>query len=258
MGAIGANDAPDAASAATRRGAAVAVVLCAGQGTRMGAERNKVFLPLAGRPVVVHALAAFQRAPEVDEILLVAHPAEVGYCETEIVARYPLGKVRGVIAGGATRHQSEARALEALRTRIEAGGVDVVLIHDGARPFVAGEEIARLVAAAREVGAAILVAPIGAEETLLRVTEDGTLAPLEAHGELARAQTPQAFDARTLLAAYDAARAEGFEGTDTAASLERLGQAVAAVPGGRANIKITTPDDLPRAEALLREVATGA
>jgi len=247
----GPGDGPDDTEA--HPGAVAAVVLCAGQGTRMGAGRNKVFLPLAGRPVVVHALESFERSSLVDEILLVAHPAEVAYCEAEVVARYRLGKVRGVVAGGATRHQSEARALEALRPRIQAGEIDVVLIHDGARPFVTADAIARLIAAARAMGAAILVAPVGPDETLLRVGDEGTLVPLEAPGELARAQTPQAFGARALLAADDRARADGFEGTDTAASLERLGQAVAAVPGGAANIKITTPDDLPRAEASPRE-----
>jgi 2-C-methyl-D-erythritol 4-phosphate cytidylyltransferase len=235
-----------------------AVVLCAGQGTRMGtrgstgATSNKVFLPLAGRPVVVHALEAFMRSPAVNEILLVAHPTEVTYCETEIVARYGLGRVAGVVAGGATRHQSEERALEALRPRIAAGELDIVLIHDGARPFVTADEIAHVVAAAHNAGAAILVASVPADETLLRVAADETLAPVEAPAELARAQTPQAFDARALLAAYDQARAAGFEGTDTAAALERLGHRVAAVPGNSANLKITTPDDLLRAEALLR------
>nr|MBF6591123.1 2-C-methyl-D-erythritol 4-phosphate cytidylyltransferase [Ktedonobacterales bacterium] len=234
------------------------IVLGAGQGTRMGTERNKIFLPLRGQPVLVHALAAFERAPGVDEILLVAHPREVEYCETEIVQRYQLTKVRGVIAGGASRHQSEARALAALRPRIEAGAIALILIHDGARPLVTLEEIARVLAAARRTGGALLVGGVAADETILEVAEDGLVRATYPAGELARAQTPQAFAAALLLAAYDAADAQGFEGTDTAAAVERLGHAVAVVRGGDRNLKITTPDDLPRAEALLAEDAPDA
>jgi len=233
----------------------IAVVLCAGQGTRMGAPQNKVFLPLGGRPVIVHTLEVFERTPAVDEVLLVAHAAEVGYCQSEILARFPLGKVAAVIAGGASRHQSEQRALDDLRGRIEAGEIDIILMHDGARPFVTPQQIAQVIAAARSDGAAILAAPLALNELLCVVADDQTLQPVPDPRELMRAQTPQAFDARVLLATYDQARADGFEGTDTAASVERLGHRVAVVPGGRANLKITTPDDLLRAEALLREQA---
>jgi 2-C-methyl-D-erythritol 4-phosphate cytidylyltransferase len=231
------------------------VVLCAGQGTRMGAPQNKVFLPLGGRPVIVHTLEAFERTPAVDEVLLVAHAAEVSYCQSEILARFPLGKVAAVIGGGASRHQSEQRALDDLRGRIEAGEIDIILMHDGARPFVTPQEIAQVIEAARSDGAAILAAPLAPDERLCVVADDQTLQLVPDAHELMRAQTPQAFDARMLLSAYDQARADGFEGTDTAASVERLGHRVAVVPGGRANLKITTPDDLLRAEALLREQA---
>ncbi len=233
----------------------VAVVLCAGQGVRMGATQNKVFLPLGDRPVIARTLEAFERTPTVDEVLLVAHPAEVSYCQSEILARYPLRKVTAIIVGGASRHQSEQRALDALRGRIEAGAIDIILIHDGARPFVTPQEIAQVVEGARSIGAAILAAPLAPNELLCIVANDGTLQPIPDPRELMRAQTPQAFDAPMLLAAYDQARTDGFEGTDTAASVERLGHRVAVVPGRRANLKITTPDDLLRAEALLREQA---
>lgn len=219
----------------------------------MRAAQNKVFLPLGDRPVIAHTLAAFERTDAVDEVLLVAHPDEVSYFREQLLARYPFGKVGIVIPGGASRHQSEQRALDALRERIVAGAVSTVLVHDGARPFVTAEEIARLVAAAREHGAALLAAPLTPCGAFFARRDDGTLLPLEAPEELMRAQTPQAFDARELLAAYDRANADGFEGTDTAASLERLGHPVAAVPGSAANLKITTPSDLLRAEAILAD-----
>src|SRR5262245_25350021 len=94
-------------------GRTVAVVLCAGQGTRIGAGRNKVVLPLAGRPILAHTLEACERSEAVDDVLLVAHPDECEFCRREIVARFGLGTVGAVVAGGATRHQSEERALEA-------------------------------------------------------------------------------------------------------------------------------------------------
>lgn len=232
-------------------GRAVAVILCAGQGSRMRADRNKVFLPLGGRPLLVTTIAAFARTPAIDEMLLVAHPAEVEHVRAAVVAAYGLPRVLGVIAGGATRHQSEERALDALRPRILSDEVGVVLIHDGARPLVTSDEIAALVAAARADGGAMLGTPVAPDEALARLAPDGTVAELLPAGDLWRAQTPQAFAARELLAAYDAARAAGFEGTDTAASYARLGHAVAMVPGAPANLKVTTPEDLLRAEALL-------
>src|SRR5579863_3220490 len=124
-----------------RHARTVAVVLCAGQGTRMGAPQNKVFLPLSGHPLLIHTLRAFEAAASVDEVLLVAHPSETEYVEREILSSYPHSKVAGVIAGGATRHQSEQNALDALRERITTGAIDVVLMHDGARPFVTPGEI---------------------------------------------------------------------------------------------------------------------
>jgi 2-C-methyl-D-erythritol 4-phosphate cytidylyltransferase len=233
-------------------GTTVAVILCAGQGTRMRADRNKVLLPLLGKPLIAHTLAAFERAASVDEMLLVAHPVEVAYFAREVIPSAGAGKVIGVIAGGATRHQSEQCALDALRERIIAGEIALVMIHDGARPLVTPQEINQLAEVAREGAGAILVTPVAATETLLETGPDGAVALVAAPEELARAQTPQAFDARLLLAAYDQSRVDGFEGTDTASSLERLGHTIRAVYGGDENIKLTTPDDLLRAAAILR------
>jgi len=229
-------------------GAVVAVVLGAGQGTRMGAGRNKVLLTLQGKPILVHALAAFEHAPQVTETLLVAHPDEIEMCEG-LVAEYDLVKVAAVVAGGATRHQSEERALAWLRSRIEAGEIALLLVHDGARPLITPDEIAALIAATAGTSGALLAA--APEETLLQLDSEGHVTRAWPSEELALAQTPQAFDARRLLAAYDAARADGFEGSDTAASFERAGGQVRVVFGPLTNFKITTPDDLVRAEELL-------
>lgn len=236
----------------------VAVILCAGQGTRIGASQNKVFLPILGKPLLVYTIEAFQRARTVDEILLVAHPNEVEYCREEIVRRYGLTHVESVVAGGAARHQSEELALQALRSRIEGGEIGVLLIHDGARPFVRPEEIDALARLASEAGGALLASPVGAHEVIARVSEDGYVAAILPPGELWRAQTPQAFEARTLLAAYDAARRDGFAGTDTASTYERAGHTVRVLAGSSDNFKVTTPQDLVRAEQVARRLASEA
>ncbi|HEX6818135.1 MAG TPA: IspD/TarI family cytidylyltransferase [Ktedonobacterales bacterium] len=235
----------------------VAVVLCAGQGSRMGAPQNKVFLPVGGLPLLVRTLQAFEAARGIDEILLVAHPDETEYVASEILGRYPPTKIVHVVAGGATRHQSERHALAALRARIEAGEIGIVLMHDGARPLVTPDDVERVVTAARASGAAILAAAFTGDDVVFAVDSDHLLELLptveQPSDQLLRAQTPQGFDARTLLRAYDQAQVEGFEGTDTAATLERLGISVMAVLSASPNPKITTPDDLLRAEALLAE-----
>lgn len=234
-------------------GRVVAVILCAGQGTRMGAGENKVFLSLAGRPVLLWSLAAFERAAVVDEILLVAHPNEVERVRA-LANSAARGKLAAVIAGGATRSRSESRALDWLRPRINAGAVSQVMFHDGARPLIMPEEIERLSAAARDLaspGGALLAATVDAGEEIGEVAPDGLLALIFAPAELARAQTPQAFDAALLLAAYDRAAADGFDGTDTASTVERLGAPVVIVTGSTENIKLTTPSDLARAEVII-------
>ncbi len=232
----------------------VAVVLGAGQGTRMGVDRNKIFLPLAGKPILAHALAALSSSPAVDEVLLVAHPNEVATCQRDIVRRYDLARVSAVIAGGASRHQSEDRALAHLRPRIEAGAIAIVLVHDGARPFVTVDDIDRLISAARDTGGAMLATPAPADETIAELDDSGAIVGIIDNAGLWRAQTPQAFDAATLLAAYDLARRDGFAGTDTASSYERLGCVVRVVPGSPSNIKVTTPEDLARVEWMLRKL----
>ena len=232
----------------------VAIILCAGQGTRMGALQNKVFLPVHGKPLLVYALAIFANMPEIDEIVLVTHPLEMQYCEIEIVQQYAIAKVETMVSGGSSRHQSEYNALNVLRERIVTGEIGVVMIHDGARPFLAAQDIRQLIVAAQTCGGAVLATPVYADESIVTITEDAMIGNVYQSSTLWRAQTPQAFQAFTLLAAYDQAKDDGFEGTDTASSFERLGRSVQVVPGQGANFKVTTPEDMLRAEQYLNTV----
>jgi 2-C-methyl-D-erythritol 4-phosphate cytidylyltransferase len=230
-----------------------AVILAAGQGSRMGAARNKVWLTLAGRPLLVYAAEALAATPGVTHLLAVAHPQEVALCQEILATQARLPLPFTVIPGGASRHQSEQCALDHLRVAILAGEIDLVLIHDGARPLITPDDVQRLIAAAHTWGGALLALPVPAGERIVRADAAQHIVADLPGDALWRAQTPQAFAAMRLLAAYDAAEQDGFEGTDTAASFARTGGQVAVVAGSAANIKVTTPDDLVLAEHLLRQ-----
>jgi 2-C-methyl-D-erythritol 4-phosphate cytidylyltransferase len=217
---------------------AAAVVLAGGSGTRLGAEGNKVYLPLAGRPLLTWSLAAFAAAPSVGRLVLVTRAADRAHAE-----RAAEGLDVEIVPGGATRHDSEWAALRLLAPAIRAGELDVVAIHDGARPVVAEQLIEDTIAAARTHGAVVPGIP-------MTDLVDADLRPVA--GTLVRVQTPQAFRAGLLLEAYTRAEVDGFAGTDTAACVERYaGVPVHCVPGDPRNIKVTYRADVPLAEALL-------
>jgi 2-C-methyl-D-erythritol 4-phosphate cytidylyltransferase len=219
---------------------AAAVVLAGGSGTRLGAEGNKVYLPLAGRPLLSWALDAFARVPGISRLVLVTRPADRAQARH---AAESVGCPVEIVDGGAARHDSEWAALRLLAPAIRAGELDVVAIHDGARPVVSRRLIEAAVAAAREHGAAVPGVP-------LSDVADGGLRPVA--GTLVRVQTPQAFRADLLLDAYGRAEADGFTGTDTAACVERYaGIPVHCIPGDPRNVKVTYRADLALAERLL-------
>lgn len=234
-------------------GQVVGVILAAGQGTRMGVAQNKVWLPLDGRPMLVYAAEALAATPRVTRLVVVAQSSEVAQCQAMMTSQAQVSLPFAVIPGGATRHQSEYCALEHLRADILAGQIELVLIHDGARPLITPDEVQRLIAAARAWGGALLALPVPASERIVRADDAQHVAADVPTDGLWRAQTPQAFAAAPLLAAYDAAQRDGFEGTDTAASFARMGGQVAVVAGSPHNLKVTTPDDLVLAEYLLRQ-----
>jgi 2-C-methyl-D-erythritol 4-phosphate cytidylyltransferase len=222
------------------------VILAAGSGSRVGAAVNKVLLPLRDRPVLTWSIRAALATPGVDPVVVVCRRGEERAIAEAVTPALGDREVL-LTTGGATRHQSERAALQLLRDRISAGRVEVVAIHDGARPLVTPELFTELLDVAREAGGAV---PTRTLPGLLPREPGGDVSSAE---HMVGVQTPQAFDAPALLAAYDAAAADDFEGTDTAACLERYTDIdVRAVPARPENLKVTWPGDLAAAEVLLR------
>ena len=228
---------------ATLPGTAV-VVLAAGSGTRVGAEVNKVLLPLRDAPVLVWSVRDALALPDVRRLVLVVRPEDrAGVADA--VAPHLGDREVLVVDGGATRHASEWAALRVLADDITSGEVDVVVVHDGARPLAGTWLWRTVVDTAREVGGAIPVVPVTdlLHADLSEVTQD-----------VGGVQTPQAFRAAELLAAYTAAAGDAFDGTDTAACVSVYTDLdVAAVPGSPLNLKITFPEDV----ALAGELSPG-
>jgi 2-C-methyl-D-erythritol 4-phosphate cytidylyltransferase len=223
---------------------AALVLLAAGSGTRTGHRTNKVFLSLAGRRVFVWTLDATRDDPDIGPVVLVVRADEQAAARAVLAREAPDRDVR-IVVGGDTRHASEWSALQSLQPDVARGEVDVVVVHDAARPLSGPALFRQVVAVARAHGGAV---PGRLQPALLHRTG---LAPRP--GEAVAVQTPQAFAADALLRAYAAADVDGFVGSDTAACMERYAPDVAIrhVPGAPTNIKITYAEDLFLAEALL-------
>ena len=222
----------------------VAIIAAAGQGTRMGGKRAKQFLELAGIPIIIHTIQAFEACEAIQEIIVVLPEADVG--NFPAVARpYKLGKVRAVVSGGVTRASSVLQGLRA----VAANHSDIVVVHDGSRPLVSEPEITRTVEAAEVSGAAILVAPL--VDTIKEV-RDSVVTRTLSRDQLRRALTPQCFRYGILRQAYEQVDELDATLTDESSLVERLGVPVTVVEGSSRNIKVTGPEDLIVAEALMK------
>jgi len=221
---------------------AAAIILAAGRGSRMGAGApDKVFADLAGRPVLAWTMLAFERAIAID-LLVVATRADCLDRVAAIAGAAGVAKPLRVVVGGDRRQDSVAAGLAAL-----ADGFEIVSVHDAARPLVQPDEIDEGVRLAGQHGAVVLSAPV--VDTIKRVGPDGRILATPPRAELRAALTPQTFRVELLRRAHAASSEDA---TDDAALVERLGAPVHLHAGSRRNIKITTPEDLIVAEALLR------
>lgn len=223
------------------------VLLAAGEGRRVGAGTNKVLLPLAGEPVFTWSLRQVLGLPWVGHVVLVIRPEDRSAVDAglDLLAdRFPGARI-WVVPGGSTRHGSEWSALQAVAPAVDAGEVDVVAIHDAARPLADADLFTAVVRAAHEHGGAL---PVRVQRSLLPRDEGRRL-----DTDLVAVQTPQAFRAQPLLDAYRRADRDGFTGTDTASCVEEYTDLrIRCVDSPATNIKVTFPEDVALAERLLR------
>lgn len=214
------------------------VIAAAGSGRRMGAQGNKVLLPLRGKPVLSHSLACFGSMDEVSELVVVTSSVDQEAI-TELVQEVAENKATKVVLGGAERQDSVYLGLKALSSY-----TDLVIIHDGARPFITPKLVRKGLEAAREHGAVAIAVPV--KDTIKRV-QASLVVETPNRAELWAIQTPQIFDYGLVLRAYEEAREKGVLATDDCGLVEAMGHLVHIVEGSYANIKITTPEDLPGA-----------
>ncbi|NOY55299.1 MAG: 2-C-methyl-D-erythritol 4-phosphate cytidylyltransferase [Actinobacteria bacterium] len=223
-----------------------AILLAGGSGSRARIDINKVYLPIRGRPMLAYSLDTMGRSDAVDVIVLVIREVDREQAEL-LVQQNEAGTPTMIVEGGPTRQASEYEGLAALADRIESGEIDCVVIHDGARPFMSTKLLELVIARARRDGGAI---PGYVPEEPLYQTKDGIIVSL-AEGDLRKVQTPQGFHALPLLHAYRRAERAGFEGVDTAETVERFSDLpIRYVPGDPRNIKVTFVEDIFVAEDL--------
>ena len=221
-----------------------AIIAAAGSGSRMASARPKQFLELAGKPIIFHTLMPFEECDNINEVIVVL-PAEESAGFLSMAGKLGLRKMTKVVPGGITRADSVRRGLQALRSAT----AEIVAVHDGVRPFVTVAEIDATVAAAKNSGAAILVAP--AIDTIKEVDERGVVIQSLDRKRLRHALTPQCFRYEILCRAFEGIDVNDPSITDESFLVEQLCQPVSVIEGSARNMKITTTVDLAIAEAIL-------
>jgi len=224
------------------------LIPAAGSGTRMASTAKKQFLLLGGRPVLAHTLSRFEEIPEVTEVIPIVPEDEMENCLERCVDGQGLHKVRRVVPGGKQRQDSVYNGLKAADP-----DTDLVMVHDGVRPFVTSGLVNALIHSLDGCDGAILAVP--AKDTLKEVGRDGFVRRTIDRESCYMVQTPQVFRYSVIMRAFASAYAEGHFATDEASLVERAGGVIRVVTGSYANIKITTPEDMILAEAILRKEA---
>ncbi|MGQ9647658.1 MAG: 2-C-methyl-D-erythritol 4-phosphate cytidylyltransferase [Thermodesulfobacteriota bacterium] len=222
-----------------------AIIVSAGKGQRFMERKKKQFYLLADRPLLAHTLDQFEACPLIRSVLLVASEEDMDYTLKEIVEKYHYRKIAQIIPGGKRRQDSVKNGLDAL-----AESAEIVMIHDGVRPFVTRAMIEDSIHLAIRFGAVVVAMPV--KDTIKMSNPDGTVLRTLDRESLWQTQTPQTFQAKLIREAYAKATQDGFVGTDDASLVERLGGKVHILPGSYTNIKITTPEDLMLAHLLLK------
>ncbi len=222
----------------------IAIIVAAGSGSRFSASQPKQFIEILGKPLIIHTLERFEACPAVDGIILVL---SLDGCRAfaNLNGHLAIKKLKSVATGGKTRASSVRSGL----SKIEPAKANIVAVHDGARPLVTVDEITRTIEKAMETGAACLVAEV--TDTIKEIDGDKIAGTVD-RTRLRRALTPQAFRYDIIKAAFDAAEMTD-DVTDECYLVEKIGVEISIVEGSSRNIKITRPDDIVLAEAILSE-----
>lgn len=225
-----------------------AIILAAGKGKRMGTDISKQYLLLEGFPVLYYAIDVFEKS-QVDNIILVTSKEDIDFCRINIVEKYNFTKIKAIIAGGKERYNSVHQGLNAIETM--GISTDVVLIHDGARPFVNEKVIVDSINCAKEYGAC--VAAVKAKDTIKLSSKDGFIETTPDREAVWQIQTPQTFRYKLIKNAYDKVLGENPIGiTDDAMVLEKSGfKRIKLMEASYDNIKLTTKEDLAFGQAIL-------
>lgn len=218
------------------------VIPAAGQGKRMNAGMNKLFIKLNNIPVIIHTLNVFEQDHDCKGIVLAVNENEVNYF-IELIRQYHIKKVIKIVNGGEERQNSVYNGLKALQDEDA-----IVLIHDGARPFIKTSTIQELVQCATRFDSAIVAVPV--KDTIKAVHNNIVKKTVE-RSSLWSVQTPQAFRLSLIIEAHQDAENQQFLGTDDSSLVERMGKKVHIVMGDYENIKLTTPEDIMYGEAIL-------
>lgn len=213
----------------------------------MKAEVSKQFLMLQNKPVIAHTLTAFEECSEIDEIIVVVASDELEYFKTNILDKYNFSKVKSIIEGGLERQQSSNNGIKAVSQDCE-----IVLIHDGARPFVSQQIIIDCINEAKECGA--VSAGMPSKDTIKVVDQNNIVTSTPTRDRVWQTQTPQAFRQGLIKEAHEIAEQKGINATDDAMLVEMLGYPVKMVMGSYENIKMTTPEDLFLGEQLIKDI----
>ncbi|MFQ5675452.1 MAG: 2-C-methyl-D-erythritol 4-phosphate cytidylyltransferase, partial [bacterium] len=222
-----------------------AIIVAAGQGSRIGGALPKQFQQVGGKPLLAHTLQRFEACEQVHDLVLITPAEWETYAAKEIVDRFDFKKIRKIVTGGKKRQDSVYAGLCALE-----GPPVIVLVHDAVRPCVSSEKIGEVIEACGKHDAAILAVPV---KDTIKVAKDGFVTDTLTRSQLWSVQTPQAFRYQLLSRAYEKAFADGVYQTDDSALVERLGVQVKIVMGEDENIKVTVPRDLQLAEQILLE-----
>lgn len=221
------------------------VIVSAGKGSRMKANINKQFLKIRDKEVIAHTIDKFYNNKNIKEVIIVIREDEKEFFDENIIKKYGYKDIK-IAFGGKERQDSVYNGLKVVDEKCE-----IVLIHDGARPFVSNEIIEKSIENAKKYNSAIVGVPV--KDTIKIVNEDNDVVNTPNRSRLWSIQTPQVFDYSLIMKAHEQAKNDKYYGTDDSMLMEHLGYNVRVVEGSYNNIKITTPEDLRMAEEILRQ-----